>query len=88
MINKLIQTIKAMAKKNEVSKEETKVKAKAPEKAVEQPKAEKLIKSKEVSDELTQETLDAAIELAANEGKTWDKISQEERWIYIKEARK
>ena len=88
MINKLIQTIKAMAKNKPVSKEETKTKPKAPETKVEQPKAEKLTKSKEVSDELTQRTLDAAIELAANEGKTWDKISQEERWNYIKEARK
>lgn len=77
-----------MAKKNEVSKEETKVKAKAPEKAVEQPKAEKLIKSKEVSDELTQETLDAAIAdfKSTNSLMTWEEISQKERWIYIKKA--
>jgi len=85
MINKLINKIKAMAKKDkEVSKEETK--SKAPKKAVEQPVITKVAKVKTSSDELTQETLNTAIELAANEGKTWDKISQEERYEFIKQA--
>lgn len=102
MINKLINKIKAMAKKKEVSKEETK--AKSPAKAVEktkekvevtspeiphelkdlQPKKE----SKKVDGELTQKTLDVAISLADAQGKVWDEITQEERWEYIKQARK
>lgn len=79
MINKLINNIKAMAKKKEVSKEETKVKPKAPAKAVEKTKEKVEVaspeiphelknlqpkkESKKVGDELTQEILDKAISI-------------------------
>lgn len=45
-------------------------------------------KVKSNPDELTVDIINKAVSIAEKENKVWDEITQEERWDYIKQARK